>query len=54
MSIKRYIDEDKMNIDMQKYKNEFNASLEEKVDKEDVPFSFGINKNGNYGYIKHL
>ena len=50
--MKKYIDEDTFVYTINDTKVEINSAIEEKVDKDTVPFSFGIDENGNYGYIK--
>ena len=50
--MKKYVDEDNLTSVINDTKTELTAALETKTDKENVPFRFGIDANGNYGYYK--
>ena len=54
--MKKYVDEDNLNSVTDDIKSEIysilETKLEAKTDKDNVPFSFGVDANGNYGYIK--
>lgn len=50
--MKKYVDENNFDSVIQEAKAKFSSALEEKTDKSNVPFRFGIDSNGNYGYIK--
>lgn len=50
--MKKYIDENTLNSIVSGTRNDLSSAIDKKTDKEDTPFKFGIDANGNYGYIK--
>lgn len=50
--MKKYASEEDINLILTESKNYTDSELENKTDKTDCPFRFGVDSNGNYGYYK--
>lgn len=50
--MKKYTSEEDLNLVLTESKNYIDTGLEDKVNKDNCPFRFGIDSNGNYGYYK--
>ena len=50
--MKKYVDEKQLTTCIDDTKLEIKSELDKKIDKENIPFSFGIDAQGNYGYFK--
>ena len=50
--MKKYVDDQRFDAVVSGISNDLQAALADKVSATDVPFRFGVDANGNYGYIK--
>ena len=50
--MKKYTSEQDLENSLTESKNYTDSKLENKVDKINCPFKFGVDSNGNYGYYK--
>lgn len=50
--MKKYTSEEDLSSVLTESKSYTDTGLEDKVDKDNCPFRFGIDSNGNYGYYK--